>query len=139
MIGKSRYVSVIVNRVTEDGGKVNFTTLPETVAVAFLVVTAFGCSKVLWSCTSSPPRTSASADAALPSPPSMICEGRDSVRWGFTTVGEWGEWGTLLICAIFLYSQRVNDTLRLDCTPKLRHAGRQLIGDTSACFGFVYL
>jgi hypothetical protein len=26
---------------------------------------------------------------------------------------------------------------RMDCTPKLRHAGRQLIGDTSACFGFV--
>ena len=41
----------------------NFTTLPDTVAVAFLVVTALGCSKVLWLWTSSRPSTSASADA----------------------------------------------------------------------------
>jgi hypothetical protein len=27
----------------------------------------------------------------------------------------------------------------VDCTPELRHAGRRLIGDTSACFCFVSL
>jgi hypothetical protein len=45
----SPYDKVIVSRVTEDGGKVNCTTLPETDAVDVLVATAFGWSKVLCS------------------------------------------------------------------------------------------
>jgi hypothetical protein len=82
----SPYDNVIVSRVTEDGGKVNCTTLPETDAVALFVVTASGCSKVLCSCTSPPPSTSVSAEAALASPRSIIRVGRASVRWGLTTV-----------------------------------------------------
>jgi hypothetical protein len=45
----SPYAKVIVSRVTEDGGKVNCTTLPETKAVARFVPTASGCSNVLCS------------------------------------------------------------------------------------------